>query len=417
MYTLWFWKYWGVFSHCFFKYLSSLFALFLSLHIFRYSDIVSQVTKALLFPPSLFCLCSSERIISTGWLPGGSLGEESAYSARDPGSIPGMGRSPGEGTGTPLQYSCLENSMDRGAWWSKVHGVSESDMTDRLIHFHIHWPFLLLISKVLLNLSSTFFVSGTALSDLESLFSYLLQLPFLCCCFPSIHLWSYFPLSFSCFKVLVCYFHLGYHELVSIDWLFYTFTLIWVIFVCFFLCPVTFYCMVDIVDIMFWGLQILLSSFKEYWILFSVLFSHSVVSDSLRPHGLQHARPPCRSPTPGVYSNSCPLSWWCHPTISSSVISFSSHLQSFPASGFFQMSQFFTSGGQSLGVSASASVLPVNIRDWFLLGWIGWISLQSKGLSRVFSNTTVQKHQFGKKYFMQTETKRKQELQYSYQIK
>ena len=122
-------------------------------------------------------------------------------------------------------------------------------------------------------------------------------------------------------------------------------------------------------------------------------FSHSVVSDSLRPHGLRHTRLPCPLPTPGVYSNACPLSWWCHPTISSSVITFSSHHQSFPASGSFQMSQFFASGGQSIGVSASTSVLPMNIEDWFPLRWTGWVSLQSKGLSRV-SNTTVQKHQF-----------------------
>ena len=118
------------------------------------------------------------------------------------------------------------------------------------------------------------------------------------------------------------------------------------------------------------------------------------MSESLWPHGLQHARPPCPSPTPRIYSNSCPLHWWCHPTVSSSVIPFSSHLQSFPASGYFQMSQFFTSGNQSIGVSASASVLPMNTQDWSPLGWAGWISLQSKGLSRVFSNTTVQKHQF-----------------------
>ena len=121
---------------------------------------------------------------------------------------------------------------------------------------------------------------------------------------------------------------------------------------------------------------------------------HSVVSNSLWPHGLQYTRPPCPSPTPRVYSNSCPLSQWCHPTISSSVIPFSSHLQSFPAPGSFPMSQFFTSGGQSIGVSASVSVLPMNIQDWFPLGWTGWISLQSKGFSRVSSNTTVQKHQF-----------------------
>jgi len=117
-----------------------------------------------------------------------------------------------------------------------------------------------------------------------------------------------------------------------------------------------------------------------------VQFSVSVVSDSLRPHGLQHTAP-CSSPTPGVYSNSCPLSWWCHPTISSSVIPFSSCLQSFPASGSFQMSQFFALGGQRIGVSASASVLQMNIQNWFPLGLTGWISLQSKRLSRVFSNT------------------------------
>ena len=108
----------------------------------------------------------------------------------------------------------------------------------------------------------------------------------------------------------------------------------------------------------------------------------------------KHARPPCPPPTPGVYSNSCPLSQWCHPTISSSVGPFSSHLHSFPASGSFPMSQLFTSGGQSIGASASTSVLPMNIQDWFPIGWTGWISLKSKGLSRVFSNTTVQKHQF-----------------------
>ena len=126
----------------------------------------------------------------------------------------------------------------------------------------------------------------------------------------------------------------------------------------------------------------------------SVQFSHSLVSNSLRSHGLQHARPPCPSPTLRVHSNSCPLSWWCHSTISSSVVSFSSHLQSFPAPGSFLRSQLFSSGGQSIGVSASASVLPMNIRNWFPLGLISLISFQSKGLSRVFSNSTVQKHQF-----------------------
>ena len=129
--------------------------------------------------------------------------------------------------------------------------------------------------------------------------------------------------------------------------------------------------------------------FLPQWIFSSVQFSHSVVSNSLRPHGLQHARPPRLSPTPGVYSNSCPLSLWCHPTISSTVFPFSSHLQSFPASRSFPMSQFLTSSGLSIGVSASASILPVNIQDGFPFGWAGWISLQSKGFSRVFSNTTV----------------------------
>ena len=124
----------------------------------------------------------------------------------------------------------------------------------------------------------------------------------------------------------------------------------------------------------------------------SVQFSRSVMSDSLWPHELQHARPPCPSPTPGVHPNSCPLSRWCHPTISSSVIPFFSCFQSFPASGFSPMSQLFTSGGLSIGVSASASVLPMNTQDWSPLGWTGWISLQSKGLSRVFSNTIVQNH-------------------------
>ena len=118
------------------------------------------------------------------------------------------------------------------------------------------------------------------------------------------------------------------------------------------------------------------------------------MSDSLWPHESHLSRPPCPSPTPGVYSNSCPSSWWCHPAISSSVVPFSSRPQSLPASGSFPMSQLFTWGGQSIGVSASASVLPIDTQDWSPLGWTGWISLQSKGLSRVFSNTTVQKRQF-----------------------
>ena len=142
---------------------------------------------------------------------------------------------------------------------------------------------------------------------------------------------------------------------------------------------------------MYYG-QILWESIISY--ISSVHFSHSIVSDSLWPLGLQYVRPPCPSPIPGLYSNSCPLSLWCHPTLSSSVVPFSSHLQSFLASGSLQMRQLFASGSQSIGVSASASVLPMNIQDWFPLGWTGWVSLQSKGLSRVFSNTTVQNHQF-----------------------
>ena len=125
----------------------------------------------------------------------------------------------------------------------------------------------------------------------------------------------------------------------------------------------------------------------------TVQFSHLVVSDILRPHELKHTMSPCPSPTPGVYPNSCPLSQWCHSTISSSVVPFSSCPQSFPALGSFQMSQLFVSGGQNIGVSDSTSVLPMNTQDSSPLGWTGWISLQSKGLSRVFSNTTVQRHQ------------------------
>ena len=126
----------------------------------------------------------------------------------------------------------------------------------------------------------------------------------------------------------------------------------------------------------------------------SVQFSRSVVSDSLRPHESQHARPPCPSPSPGVHSDSHPSSRWCHPAISSSIVPFSSCPQSLPASGSSHMSERFVWSGQSIGVSASILVLPMNTQDWSPLGWTGWISLQSKGLSRVFSKTTVQKHQF-----------------------
>ena len=136
----------------------------------------------------------------------------------------------------------------------------------------------------------------------------------------------------------------------------------------------------------------------------TIQFSCSLVSHSWRPHEPQHTRPPCPSPTDGVYPNACPLSRWCHPIISSSLVPFSSCPQSFLASGSSQMSQLFTSGGQRIGVSASTSVPPINTQDWSPLGWTGWISLQSKGLSRVFSNTTVQKHQFFGVHFLYSPT-------------
>ena len=133
---------------------------------------------------------------------------------------------------------------------------------------------------------------------------------------------------------------------------------------------------------------------SKSWIRKLLLFSHSVMSNSLRPHGLQHTKLPCPSPCPGACSNSRRLSQWCHPTISSSVIPFSSCSQSFQASGSFPVSQLFASGGQSFGVSASTSVLPMNTQNWYILGWTGWISFLSKGLSRIFSKTTIQRHQF-----------------------
>ena len=209
-----------------------------------------------------------------------------AGDTRDMSSISGLGRSLGEGNGNPLRYSCLENSMDRGAWWATVHGFAELDTTEHAracTHTHTHT-------------------------------------------------------------------HTHIH--LRMD-------------------------------------QLLNQTFHNY-----VQFSHSVMSDSLRPHELQHARPPCPSPTPGVHSNSRPSGRWCHPAISSFVIPFSSCPQSLRASESFPMSQLFAWGGQSAGISALASLLPKNTQDWSPLEWTGWITLQSKGLSRVFSNTTVQKHQF-----------------------
>ena len=159
----------------------------------------------------------------------------------------------------------------------------------------------------------------------------------------------------------------------------------------------------------FWESWAFLSLLLDYslhdllWVL-KVQFSCSVLSDTLWPHALQHARLPCPLPTPRACSNSCPSSQWCHPTSSSSIVPFSSCLQSFPASGSFPMSQFFPSGGQSIGVSASASVLPMNIQDWFPLEWTGWISWESKGLSRVFSNTINRKCWFFRLSFLYSPT-------------
>ena len=157
-------------------------------------------------------------------------------------------------------------------------------------------------------------------------------------------------------------------------------------------CSMSNYCFLTCIQV-FWVKQDRPEKTKRLHTV-SVQFSCSVVSDSLWPHELQHARPLCPSPTPGVHPNPCPSSRWCHPAISSSVVPFSSRPQSLPTSGSFPMSQLFTWGGQSIEISASASVLPVNTQDWSPLGWTGWISLQSKGFARVFSNTTVQKHQF-----------------------
>ena len=202
-----------------------------------------------------------------------------AGDIKDVSSVPGLGRSPVKGNGNPLQYSYLENPMDRGAWWATVHGIAESDMTE---------------------------VTEQA---------------------RRINLYS------------IC-------------------------------------------------------NLKSPLAIRSNQISRSVVSNSLRPHEVQHARPPCPSPTPGVHWDSCPSSQWCRPAISSSVAPFSSCPQSLPVSESFPMSQLFTWGGQSTGVSALVSFLPKKSQGWCPSEWTGWISLQSKGVSRAFCNTTVQKHQF-----------------------
>ena len=230
--------------------------------------------------------------------PVGSDSKESSCSVEDLGLMPWLGRSPGKGNSYPLQSSCLENSMDRGAWWATVHRVTKSQ---------------------------------TWLSDFH------------------------FPFHYTCTYAYICFNHWVTGEAHMC--------------VCMCVCI--------------------------YIYIYIYMFSSVAQSYlTLQLHELQHARLPCPSPTPGAYSNSHPSHQWCHPTISSSVIPFSSCPQSFPASGSFPMSRFFESGGQSIGVSALISVLPMNIQDWFPLGWTGWVSLQSKGPWRVFSSTTVQKHQF-----------------------
>ena len=242
---------------------------------------------------------SSETILLR--FPGGSDGKRICLQCGRPGvQSLGSGRSPGEGHGNPLQYSCLENSMD-----CIVHRVAKSQIWLSLSQVGFAWR--LVYIRYQINII---------------LFLYLLFSP------------MHIKIERSLRKFLLT-------ECIS-----------------------------------------------------SVQFSHSVVSDSLRPHESQHARPPCLSPTPGVHSDSQPSSQWCHPAISSSVVPFSSCPQSLPASESFPMSQLFAWGGQSIRVSASASVLPKNTQGWSPSECTGWISLQSKGLSRVFSNTTVQKHQF-----------------------
>ena len=210
-------------------------------------------------------------------------------------------------------------------------------------------------------------------------------------CFPSsasinsLNLLFYFFISFLCCRIplraiLCLYFQ--YQSLLS-----------YFLFLCHFIKSKFYYvtCLINTFQKLFLFFKM---KHKSWSLTASVQFSRSVVSDSLQPREPQHARPPCPSPTPGVHPNPCPLSQWFHPTISFSVVPFSSCSQSFPATGSSPVSQLFESGGQSIGVSASTSVLPMNTQDWFPLGWTDWISLQPKGLSRVFSNTTVRKHQF-----------------------
>ena len=288
----------------------------------------------------------------------------------------GRGDTPGVGNGNPLQDSCLGNSMDRGrSLVATTHGVAKIG-PDWLSTQHTHYSFYNISLLCLGKLHS--YTSSRSLSpDLRQATIHLNNWPISkvlsveCLVLPAL-------LGKGCIIYKAgsvcqghCYPGSIFHLLIRNRGRYY------------------FHFWVKISEL-FW--KKLLSIEWQYFS--SVQFSCSVVSDYLQPHESQHARPPCPTSTPRVYSNSCPLSWWCHPAIPSSVIPFSSCPQSLPASGSFPKSQLFTWGGQSIGVSASASVLPMNTQDWSPLGCTGCISLQSKGLSRVFSNTTVQNHQF-----------------------
>ena len=238
------------------------------------------------------------------------MGKEPAWNAgdtRDVGSIPVSGRSPGGGHSNPVQYSCLENPMDRWAWRATVH------RSQRGRHDSSNWAWAGIgQAHSMCDIRPTVYMTWIANKRHSTV----------CMCVYRHHTYIW------------CSYNLWYYLCHNV---------------------------------------------------YSVQFSRSVVSDSLQPHEPQHTRPPCSSPTSGVHPNPSPLSWWCHPNILSSVVPFSSCPQSFPASGSFPMNQLFASGGQSIGVSASTSVLPMNTQDWSPLGWTGWISLQSMGLSITYS--------------------------------
>ena len=272
-----------------------------------------------------------------------------------------LARSTGEGNGSPLQCSCLENPVDRGAWWATVQRVPQSQTGLKQLSMHAcigegngnplryswlenprdrgaWWAAIYGVS-----------LSRTRLKQQQQLDLGTWIVPYWVASF---FFFSFIFISWRLITLQYCSGFCFFNHLY--------FSLIW----------------------------------RKLFFFSSVQFSRSVVSDFLQPHEPWHARPPCPSPTPGVYPNSCPLSLWCHSAISSFLVPFSSCPQSLPASGSFPMSQLFAWGCQSIGVSASASVLPMDTQDWSPLGWTGCISLKSKGLSRVFSNTTVQKHQF-----------------------